>query len=265
MMEKKNLKPFLERILGKKIKDLVYLHSQEAIKTEYKSKGVVLDVLCWDDEGNVYDVELQTSNKKNEVLRSRIYHSKMDAKKYPPGTNYKDVKEAYVIFICNFDYYEQNRPIYSFQHWCDQDKRLLMRDQAKKVVVNTKGYKDEKISPELREVLHYLDDGTVTGKYTQELDEAVQELINNEERGHEYMLMTAYMAEQKSLGKYENLVEQVRGWRKQQSSKISPKDASSFMRITLPTFESILSLINDHPDWDDEQIVDEVDWELVED
>ena len=138
-----------------------------------------------------------------------------------------------------------------------------MGDQAKKVVVNTKGYNDEKISPELREGLHYLDDGTVTGKYTQELDEAVQELINNEERGHEYMLMATYMAEQKSLGEYKKLVKQVRRWSRHKRS--SANDMAYDIGITLPTFESILSIINDHPDWDDEQIVDEVDWELVED
>lgn len=138
-----------------------------------------------------------------------------------------------------------------------------MGDQAKKVVVNTKGYKDKGLSPELSEVLHYLDDGTVTGEYTEELDEAVQDLIHNEERGHEYMLMMTYVAERESTAKYAQLVKQVRRWSKRQRSSIDVM--ADDIGVTLSTFENILSLINEHPDWDDEQIVDEVDWELVED
>ena len=49
-------------------------------------------------------------------------------------------------------------------------------------MVNTKGTKGE-ISPELKETILYLDHEEVTGSYSEELDEAVQELKLNEERG----------------------------------------------------------------------------------
>ena len=78
------------------------------------------------------------------------------------------------------------------------------------------------------------------------------------------MMMATYMAEQKSQGKYENLVELVRGWNKRHS-KIAAKDMAESIMVTLPTFNSVLSIIKEHPDWDDEQVVDEVDWELLDD
>ena len=242
MREPKRIRPLLEYILGKKIRTIRLLEREKVLQEKYESKSVRLDLYVEDEDGVVYDIEVQTTDKKNLGKRMRYYQGLMDISLFPKGTDYRKLKKSYVIFICNFDHYDQGRPIYSFQHWCDQDKRLLMGDQAKKIVVNTKGYKDKSLSPELREVLHYLDDGTVTGKYTQELDDAVQELINNEERGQEYMMMATYMAEQKSQGKYENLVELVRGWNKRHS-KIAAKDMAESIMVTLPTFNSVLSII----------------------
>ena len=54
-----------------------------------------------------------------------------------------------------------------------------IRISAVKIVVNTKGIKGE-ISPELKEAILYLDHEEITGSYSEELDEAVQELKSGE-------------------------------------------------------------------------------------
>ena len=59
-----------------------------------------------------------------------------------------------------------------------------------KVVVNTKG-REGNISPELKEIIRYLDDGTVGGVYSRELEEAVNGVKDSEERRREYMVMMA--------------------------------------------------------------------------
>ena len=63
---------------------------------------------------------------------------------------------------------------------------LLFGDETVKVIVNTRGEIGE-ISEELKEVIRYLNDGTVTGQYSQELDTAVSNVKSNEERRLEYM------------------------------------------------------------------------------
>ncbi len=144
------------------------------------------------------------------------------------------------------------------QNRCDENHEILFGDDATKVVVNTKGTKGD-ISPELKEAIIYLDREEVTGSYSKELDDAVNELKSNEERGQEYMMLMSYGAEQKAAGKYIGFVEQIRRWYEKKSS-MPVKDAADYAGITPSQFEGVLSLIKEHPDWDDETVADKANW-----
>ena len=228
------------------------------MKEKFEAKGIRLDLYVEDADGVVYDVEVQTTDQKNLPKRMRYYQGMLDLTLFPAGANYSEIRKAYVIFICNFDPYGEARYIYTFQNRCDQRFDLLFGDGAVKAVINTKGEKGA-ISPELKEAIIYLDREEVTGPYSKELDDAVNELKSNEERGQEFMMMSVYGAEQRAAGKYIEIVEQIRGWYDDKFD-ISPEIMSKLLRVTLPQFESALSLIKEHPDWDDEDIAEQVDW-----
>ena len=91
------------------------------------------------------------------------------------------------------------------------------------------------------------------------MDRLINQRIPNEERGQEYMMLMTYGAEQRAAGKYIGLVEQIRRWYVKKSA-MSVQDAAGYAGITIPQFEGVLSLIKEHPDWDDEDIADRVDW-----
>ena len=257
MREPKRIKPLLEYILGKKIRAITVLEAEKVLKEKYESKGARLDLYVEDDDGVIYNVEVQTTNKRNLDKRMRYYQALLDITFFPAGADYNLLRKSYVIFICNYDPYKQNRYIYTFRHRCDQDYDLLFGDNAIKVVVNTKGTVGD-ISPELKEAITYLDSGEVTGEYSKELDEAVQDLINNEERGQEYMMLMTYAAEQRAEGKYIDKVETIRAW----SIDAGGTDSAFLARIlhiSLTTFNNVLALIKEHPDWTAEQRVAEVE------
>ncbi len=134
----------------------------------------------------------------------------------------------------------------------------MVLDDAVKVVVNTKGTKGE-ISAELKEAIIYLDHEEVTGPYSKELDDAVNELKSNEERGQEYMMLMTYGAEQRVAGKYIGKVELIRKWMGKQR-KIPAEDAADAFDMSVPQFEGVLSLIEEHPDWDDAEVADKANW-----
>ena len=62
------------------------------------------------------------------------------------------------------------------------------------------------ISPELREVIQYMDSGAVTGTYSQELAEAVSAVKANEERRLEYMTMAIHEMEIREEGREEGRI-----------------------------------------------------------
>ncbi len=115
------------------------------------------------------------------------------------------------------------------------------------------------VEPELREEILYLDHEEITGPYSRELDNAVNELKSNEERRQEYMILMTYGAEREAAGKYISLVEQIRRWYEKKLS-IPIEDAASYAGITPSQFEGVLSLIKAHPDWDDAKVADKASW-----
>lgn len=258
MREPKRIKPLLEYILDKKIKSISMVEPEKTMKEKFESKGIRLDLYVEDIDGVVYDCEVQTTDQKNLPRRMRYYQGMLDITFFPAGADYNKMRKSYVIFISNFDPYGEEQYIYTFQNRCDQNHELLFGDDAVKVVVNTKGTKGE-ISAELKEAIIYLDREEVTGPYSKELDDAVNDLKSNEERGQEYMMLMTYGAEREAAGKYIRNVEQIRGWYDDKDDLPAARMAKA-LRISLPVFEGVLSLIKEHPDWDNADIADKANW-----
>ncbi len=201
MRDEGNLKPLLEYILKMKIRKIEFVEPQKTEKEGYCSRGIRLDLYVEDDEGAIYNVEVQTTSYRHLPKRMRYYQSVIDINILAPSVDYRNLRRSFVIFICNYDPFEQERYIYTFENRCLEDLNLAFGDDTLKVIVNTKGSVGE-ISDELKEVLIYLDEGTATGEYTKQLDEAVKLVKSSEERRHEYMIMALRDLEKIAEGEY---------------------------------------------------------------
>ena len=204
MRDKVNLKPLLEYILNVKIIDIDFVEPQKTEKEGYSSHGIRLDLYVQDEQGRIFNVEIQTSDKRNLPKRMRYYQSVIDIEVLAPGVDYLKLRKSFVIFICNYDPFGRNRYIYTFENRCIEEPDMTFGDETMKVVVNTKGSVGE-ISEELKEILVYLDEGRATGKYTKQLDDAVQLVKSSEERRHEYMVMMIHDMEMKEEGRAEGI------------------------------------------------------------
>ena len=188
MCDKKNLKPLLEYILKIKIADIEFIERQKTEKEGYESHAVRLDLYVTDDCGRVFNVEVQTSDKKNLPKRMRYYQGVIDVELLSPGANYNDLGQCFVLFICNYDPFDRERYIYTFENRCVEESDLPFGDETVKVIANTRGTVGE-ISEELKELFLDFDKGIATGAYTRQLDDAVKSVKASEERRHEYMVM----------------------------------------------------------------------------
>ncbi len=59
--------------------------------------------------------------------RARYYQSNMDLDCLEASTDYTALKKCYVIFICTFDYFKKDAPVYFFRSW-DVEKGLPLDD-----------------------------------------------------------------------------------------------------------------------------------------
>ena len=159
MKDEEFCKLFLEMLMGIKITKVIYLEAQKEVNLFPQTKGIRMDVyLEGDDE--IYNIEMQTTNKLNLVKRMRYYHSAIDVDSLLRGNPYDQLKKSYVIFICNFDLCGDGFPVYESQTIWKQNGREIGDEQIK-VVYNTSAFEKAQ-DPRLRALLQYLSTATVT-------------------------------------------------------------------------------------------------------
>ena len=200
----------LESILNFPIDRIDFISSQETIDTYAFSKGVRLDIFA--KSGNrSFDVELQTSNKKDLPQRSRYYQSQMDTAMLQKGQMYRELGESYIIFLCTFDPFGYGQYIYSFQNRCTELPAIALNDGAYKVFVNAQGTRGV-IGDELKEFLLFL---ISPGRFkTGEKGQLVKKAIIGVEQGRRneewrliYMTLMTKFDELLAEGKEQGLAE----------------------------------------------------------
>ena len=217
MQDKKLCKKLLERLLQTKIRDIVYLEEQKSINIEKDAKSIRLDVYI-EDGNRVFDLEMQTTDKRNLPKRSRYYQGMIDLNTIEKGENYKKLKESYVIFICTFDPFHQGKAQYTFENFCIEDKELKLNDGAKKIFFNAKDYINAE-DEEIREFLKYVNGEKSDSSFVKEIEDRVAQIKASEEWRLEYM--TLLMREQeiweeaeekgRKMGREEGREEGIRG------------------------------------------------------
>ena len=207
------LKKMLECILGIKIVDLIYSKGQETMKEGYDSRGIRLDVFVKDENGRWYNIEAQTTDKKDIAKRTRYNQAVVDVDTLKPGEKVTKLPECYVIFITSFDTHGKDKRLYWFDTRDRFEKDLLFGDGVNRVIVNITGNKGE-VSQELLAVIEYLNTGVAGDEFTKELDAEVARVKVSDERKREYMTIVRYEDELRLDGEISGLVKGLRiaGW-----------------------------------------------------
>ena len=188
MRNPKLCKPFLERVLGIKISRLEYPKPQNTLDLSAGAKSVRLDIYVEDDGSAVYDIEMQTARKGHLPKRTRYYQGMIDLGILEKGQTYKNLKRSYIIFICTFDLFGEDRHIYTFENRCIQNPKLRLGDDAIKMILNTKGTMDD-ITPETKRVLDFIDGRDASDEYTRALEREIESVRKNEKWRLDYMTL----------------------------------------------------------------------------
>ena len=181
----------IEKILDIKVRSLRYQDFEKTIDLRLDGKSVRLDVYVEDDEGRVYDIEMQCSNSpKNDLAkRSRFYQSLIDGELLDKGKPYEELNPSYVIFICTFDPFHRNLPIYTFTHCCQEDNRVKLKDEEARVFLNSKG-SENAADPDIAAFLRYVEGKAAEGKFVESLDQEVHLVKSMDKVRREYMILS---------------------------------------------------------------------------
>ena len=91
------------------------------VQKEFRNfkRSLRLDVYASDNEGRVYNVEVQVRNKGAEPKRSRFHCSMIDVQNLDKSQDFDELPESWVIFITLNDVLGYGRMLYTVNRYID--------------------------------------------------------------------------------------------------------------------------------------------------
>lgn len=189
-------KLFLEALLGKEIRHIQFIQKQTDLSDSYDYHGIRLDVYLNDDEGTVYNIEMQTTNKDDLERRIRFYQSGIDRTALEKGTYYSELAESYVIFVCSFDYYHKGLAVYERESHIRELPDIPFDDGSHALILNS-NYTTGNANAAILEFLTYIKENDFKVLFAsllmKEVQKAVEAVRNDKEKEVAYMTFAQKM------------------------------------------------------------------------
>ncbi len=92
--------------------------------TSFQARSVQLDVFAIDEDGTLYDIEVQRDPERAKPQRARFYAALMDSEALAKGDGFENLPESYVVFIVDGDVLGLGSPL------CRADRIVLQTGAA---------------------------------------------------------------------------------------------------------------------------------------
>lgn len=212
MTDEEICKHFLEMVLGFPI-ERVEVSKEKSIVYHPEYKGVRLDIYAKDENFTHYNVEMQVGKDSFLPKRSRYYHSQIDMELLLGGTEYSELPDTYVIFICDYDPCGRKKYIYTFENQCKEDKNVILKDGSHTIYLSTCGENKDEVPRELVKFLEYVKADLKESiedfddEFVSKLQKTVRHIKANREMEERYMLFEELLQNERKEGKIEGRIE----------------------------------------------------------
>lgn len=207
------------------ITNIVKIRNEDNQKKDKVFHGVRFDVFAEDEQGRMYDIEMQIANNHDLGKRISYYQSNLVSRSVREGQLFVNKVDTYVIFICNFDFGKQGLPKYTTSLIINETGEIV-DNKEHNVILNVKSKDFSSLGSEVKAFLEYVKSNKVSNQLTKDIDDKVKELKKSTERKKSYMgyeqelLTREYYAEQKGLqkgraegkkeGRRENIIDSIK-------------------------------------------------------
>ena len=195
-------KQLLEILLEIKI-DHIEMTQEEYVEIDYGKKGIRLDVYASGSD-KAFNLEMQATDTQELPERSRYYQSTLDLDDLNAGTDYKDLKTSYIIFICVPDIFGKGLAKYSFENICLEEPALKLNDRAYKLFFIAKNY-DKLLNEEQKAFMKLVTSNESTSIFADTVSKLVEDAKRNTQWRKQFMDFKHYMSQSFREGKEEGL------------------------------------------------------------
>ena len=212
MMEEENCKRFLELALGFPI-ERVEVSKEKSIVYHPEYKGVRLDVYAKNEHNTRYNVEMQVAKKAELGKRVRYYHGQIDMELLLSGSDYTELPEVYVIFICDFDPFGKKKYRYTFTKQCEEEPGAQLQEGCKSIFLSTRGENDREVPGELVSFLNFVkadlseSETDFKDDFVEKLQNTIRRIKSNREMEKRFMIFEEMLRDERAEGKAEAVLE----------------------------------------------------------
>ena len=200
-------------LLENEIEFLGRPETEKELRISPQLRAVRLDVIGMDKAGKIYYTEMQKTDTRNLLKRSRYYQAQLDISLLEPGCiDFNRLNDTYFILIAPFDIFGKGLYRYTFEGTCRECPELKINDGAVRIFINTRGTNREKFSQEFLDFMEYL---TVTTDEAAEKTQSekikivhrnVRKIKQSEKMGVKYMQLW----EEKALVREEGIAQGIK-------------------------------------------------------
>ncbi len=149
--------------------------------------------------------------KRKDALgkRSRYYQSQMDMELLLSGEDYSELPDTYVIFICDFDPFEEGKYRYTFKMTCKESVQTNLEDGRTIVFFNTHGKNESEVPKELVTFLKYVkadlagSEEAFDDSYVEQLQNFIRKIKGSREMEERFMIFEEMLKEEREEGREE--------------------------------------------------------------
>ena len=144
--------------------EIVSFDVQMVIQNIY-GHSTIMDIRAIDQDGVLYNIEIQHDPRGAHPLRLRYYSSLLDVHALERSEEYMNLPEKYVIFITDGDRYNEGKEIYHFTMQSEgDDSPIHCGDKQHYIIIDVNGNSDT----DLGRVLHDLREPDPAKMYNEE-------------------------------------------------------------------------------------------------
>ncbi len=102
----------IRTILNQEV-DVITVSGQEDMKNPLVGgRNIRLDIFAKDVNGRSFDCEVQRDQRKAQPRRARFHSAMLDSRMLQSAEEFTEIKDSYVIFITETDYFKEGKPLY---------------------------------------------------------------------------------------------------------------------------------------------------------
>ena len=184
---------------------------------------------------------------KKIIKRIKLAGQIIDSKLLPPGAaDFNLLNEVLVVMITPFDLFGYGLYRYTFQMKCEEIPELKLDDGATRIFLNTRGKHPELVSPELIELLKYMEHSTdeiseaCESQRIEERHRRVCQIKASEKAEVKYMQTWEEKILIKQEGIAEGRLEEKKELTRKLANKFSIEQIAEILEIDISEVENIL-------------------------